>query len=115
MAKGDKQDVAKAKAARAAKARSVAMDRNYYLGTPLKDKASRKVTKAIKLDVKQGVKNAVKNNEITYNKKSPISAKQPSVASKVNAKNKMKAQGGKISLSPTSSALERARAKKGNK
>ena len=102
MAKGDKQDVAKAKAARAAKARGVAMDRYYFHGTPLKDKSSRKVTKAIRLEVKQGVKNAVKNNEIKLDKKSPISARKQSVASKANAKNKMKAQGAKINSTPMS-------------
>jgi hypothetical protein len=106
MAKGDKEDVAKAKAKAAKIAKALkaarALDRYYYTDAPLKNKANRKVTKAIKLDVKQSVKSAVKNNEITLNKKSPISAKQPSVASKANAKNKMKAQGSKINSSATS-------------
>ena len=101
MAKGDKEDLTRAKAK--AKAKTLrAMNDYYYLGIPPKNKSNRKVTKTIKLEVKQGVKNAVKNNEITLSKKSPISARKPSVASKANAKNKMKAQGAKAMSSPTS-------------
>ena len=108
MAKGDKEDVAKAKAAKAAKA-ARAMDRYYYLGIPPKNKSNRKVSKTIRLEVKQGVKNEVKNNKITLDKKSPISARQPSVASKANAKNKMKAQGAKINSSATSKYNRRSK------
>ena len=108
MAKGDKEDVAKAKAAKAAKA-ARAMDRYHYLGIPPKNKSNRKVSKTIRLEVKQGVKNEVKNNKITLDKKSPISARKPSVASKANAKNKMKAQGAKINSSATSNYNRRSK------
>jgi NDP-sugar pyrophosphorylase family protein len=53
---------------------------------------------------------AIKNAKIAADKAKEAARVN---TAKANAKNKMKAQGGKIGLSPTSSALERAKAKKG--
>jgi len=122
MAKGDKQDVARAKAAYTkATVKSYAKYPKAVLQQKAWDKASEKVKSAPTQKAKEAarakaIKARDKSSETTRkfnkvnNERLEMQAKQ-----KQNAVNKMKAQGGKIGLSPTSSALERARAKKGNK
>jgi hypothetical protein len=83
MAKEDKRDLARAKAAASEK------------------KATNKF-----------VKNAAKRG-VNVGGSGSVSARQPSVAVKTGVKNKIKAQGAKSMLSPTSSSLERAKAKRG--
>jgi hypothetical protein len=147
MAKGDKQDVAKAKAAVAAKkpgagrratnqaknTAKLSRDPNaprggpaaggYYgeaygpltnkekrkiqlkgsLGKKTVGKAERKATNSKLNMLDQEVKNAAKLGR-TKIQGGPLQdgARKPSVASKANAKNKMKAQGAKINSSATS-------------
>jgi hypothetical protein len=90
-------------------------------GTPPKDTQGRNFkTESGKMvnAPKQSTTDVFKNPAGTYypvskrggNTNSPV---KPSVATKTGAKNKMKAQGAKSMLSPTSSALDRAKAKKG--
>ena len=96
MAKDDKKDLARAHQA-------------------IATKKQRKATNSKLNMLDREVKNAVKRGATKYGS-GPLKdgARKPSVASKTNAKNKIKANP-KIGLSPTSSALERARAKRGNK
>lgn len=147
MAKGDKQDVAKAKAAVAAKkpgagrratnqaknTAKLSRDPNaprggraaggYYgeaygpltnkekrkiqlkgsLGKKTVGKSERKATNSRLNLLDQEVKHAVKRGATKYGG-GPLKdgARKPSVASKANAKNKMKAQGSKINSSATS-------------
>jgi len=100
MAKGDKQDVTKAKAAVSAK--------KTRLG-----KTQRKAINRAGNMLDREVNNAVKRGATKYSA-GPLKdgARKPSVASKLNAVNKMKANKN-IMLSPTSSALERAKVKNG--
>ena len=94
MAKGDKQEVAKAKAAVA---------QAYKSGKSVSPKGYPAP--------KGGTKSSIKN---PWAKEDIKAAKAAKARAKTNALNKMKANP-KLNLSPTSSALERARAKKGSK
>jgi hypothetical protein len=154
MAKGDKQDVAKAKAAVAAKKpgagrratnqakNTVKLSRDpnaprggpsaggYYgeaygpitnkekrriqlkgsLGKKTVGKTERKAINSERKMTDRMVKNAVKRGATKYGA-GPLKdgARKPSVASKVNAKNKMKAQGTKINSSATSNYNRRSK------
>ena len=126
MAKGDKQDVARAKsAATKRKLGSITRASGSYLskteyknlgGKPVNlpketvDKLvkTKNTAKAGTLSPKAARNAAARINrariQADYPKATPksVSAKMPSVASKANAKNKMKAQGAKINSSATS-------------
>jgi hypothetical protein len=154
MAKGDKQDVAKAKAAVAAKkpgagrratnqvknTAKLSRDPNaprggraaggYYgeaygaitnkekkkiqlkgsLGKKTVGKAERKAINSERNMTDRMVKDAVKRGATKYGS-GPLKdgARKPSVASKANAKNKMKAQGAKINSSATSNYNRRSK------
>jgi hypothetical protein len=102
MAKGDKQDVARAKSA--FKEKGVKEASKYYeykgkakgsakAGTLSPKAASNAVSKINRAKIKADYPMATSKS---------VSATKPSVASKANAKNKMKAQGAKIGSSATS-------------
>ena len=119
MAKGDKKDVAKAKAAYA---KLTVKSYAKYPKTAMQQKAWEKASAKAKgkgIGTKENakaIKARDKSSETTrkFNKVNNQRLEIQAVR-KYNAANKMKAQGGKIGLSPTSSALERARARKGSK
>jgi hypothetical protein len=100
MAKGDKEDIRNAKRTAATKAKGG--ERQSASQIKAWNKAQRDANKAGK-----GVKvRATSSSSMTksggFKAANSVSATKPSVASKANAKNKMKAQGAKVMSSPTS-------------
>jgi hypothetical protein len=92
MAKGDKQDVAKAKSAAAKNRKGLQVERYEYITKGTKKVPSPKAARAYTKDYD------VKINKMTKNAKKIVEAKyKPSVATKTGAKNKVKAQGAKMS------------------
>ena len=84
------------------------------VSTPGRALTPSEIKKIKKVDAKEQA--AIKRLEKSGTTKVVRSAKTGAYfAKKTGAMNKMKAQGAKAMLSPTSSALERARAKRGNK
>ena len=105
MAKGDKQDVARAKAAAATKAKIS----KYNSPASQAQRAKESLTRNSKaLSTKTAA-------QMTPKQKASAMAKEQAKAVKSRAAFAKQKANPKIGLSPTSSALERARAKRGNK
>ena len=139
MAKGDKQDVARAKSAvknkmvkklrqaptpyATGKASQVYKGMtirnantgvnspgNIPAGSRISPAKARAIIKAEKIETNKFVREMAKRG-VNVGGSGSVSARKPSMPVKTGAKNKIKAQGAKSMLSPTSSALERAKAK----
>jgi hypothetical protein len=100
MAKGDKQDIRNAK--RTASAKAKGGERQSPSQIKSFNKETRNANKAGKGANVRATSSSSMVKDGAFKSAKTVSATKPSVASKANAKNKMKAQGAKINSSATS-------------
>jgi hypothetical protein len=107
MAKGDKQDIRNAK--RTATAKAKGGERQSPSQIKAWNKAQRDANKVGKGPNVRATSSSSMVKDGAFKPANTVSAKKPSVASKANAKNKMKAQGTKINSSATSNYNRRSK------